>query len=114
MISIETQLADMPFSTIDNEARASIKSIVQQLQLLSIVINEGSSINEGSRSTRSRSHDVHRTHAGRDDCDACMSLEQSLTVIVSGLPSSSSEVQCTAYLLDQINYVCNAKPTRTY
>ena len=102
MISIETQLADMPSSTIDSEARASIKSIEQKLQLLSI------SINERSRSTLSRSNDVHINHAGRDECDARISFEQSLTVVIGGLQSN------TAYLLDQINFLCNAKPIRTY
>ena len=37
-----------------------------------------------------------------------------MTAVVGGLPISSSEVQCTAWLVEKINELCSVKPIRVY
>ena len=86
-------------------ARASIKSMEEQLQLLSI------SMNEGSRSGSSSAPQVHSNVGKKDDRS---SEEQNITAVVGGLPTSSSEIQCTAWLVEKINELYSVKPTRVY
>ena len=85
---IETHMQSLPSSSVDDEARANISRVEQQLKLLSI------SIAEGSRSTPPTTN-----AASRESRDHYVSDEQALKIISGGF--SKRPIRTIVHNLDE-------------